>query len=298
VAAHILFVTGKGGTGKSSVATSLAQLATSRGRAVVLLRMRTATGEDAPATEQADDSIARDRAMDRIRLPRLREVSLDDQRDLEQFLLRVLPLGFLARRLLDSRTFTAVAAAAPGLRDLVRLTGIAALAASPELRRGGLVVVDAPATGHSVPLLQSPAQVLELAPIGPVAREARRTRRLIADPQRFTPVLVTTPEELAITEVLSLHRQILGAGLPAPRIVVNGLWPAHLEKSWAERLVASGASADAALHWRRRQRQMELVEGLEQAIGTCPRIGFSFRDGALPEHDVESLLTELTREAA
>jgi anion-transporting ArsA/GET3 family ATPase len=126
VAAHILFVTGKGGTGKSSVATSLARLAASRGRAVVLLRMR-AAADGSPSAVPADDATAVDQAGHPAtgRLPRLREVSLDDQRDLEQFLLRVLPLGFLARRLLDNRVpFTAGFA----LASPARRSGAAALA--------------------------------------------------------------------------------------------------------------------------------------------------------------------------
>jgi arsenite/tail-anchored protein-transporting ATPase len=315
--APILFVTGKGGTGKSSLAAALARLAASRGRPVVLVRMRPsgeiADGEaDVPEATAGSRATARRRGREEVgpvasrgasrhaeaARHHLREVVLDDTRSLEQFLTRVLRLGFLARRLLDSRTFTAVAAAAPGLRDLVTLSVITSIASSRSLARGGLVVVDAPATGHSVPLLTAPSRVLELAPLGPVAREARLARRAIADPVSFKPVLVTIAEEFAITEALSLRRELVAAEVPAPHVVVNGLWPLHVDARGGERIAASGASSDATLHWRRTCRQAELVADLERQVGACARIGFSFHDDTLPPADVDALLHSLVEDAA
>ena len=292
MAAHILFVTGKGGTGKSAVARGLAEAAAAAGRPVALVRMRPAgeseeagasgakTSGRRPGTPDGPSSRGGQPISSAPKPTRVREVLLDDRGDLEAFLTRVLRLGFLARRLLDSRTFSAVAAAAPGLRDLVTLTAITTLAASRPLGRRGLVVVDAPATGHSVPLLTAPGRVLELAPVGPVASEARAAHRVVIDPAAFTPLLVTTPEELAISEVLSLHDQLREAGVPFPRIVVNGLWPAHVAANDAAKLEASGASADALLHLQRRRRQDELVAQLEARVGECPKVDFSFVDGS------------------
>lgn len=284
MAAHILFVTGKGGTGKSAVARALAEAAAAAGRPVALVRMRPA-GESEEAGAAAAKAPARrrpapDGPTSGPGRTRVREVLLDDRGDLEAFLTRVLRLGFLARRLLDSRTFSAVAAAAPGLRDLVTLTAITTLAASRPLGRRGLVVVDAPATGHSVPLLTAPGRVLELAPIGPVASEARAAHRVVIDPAAFTPLLVTTPEELAISEVISLHDQLREAGVRFPRVVVNGLWPEHVAAGDIARFEASGVSVDALIHLQRRRRQDELVAQLEARVGECPKVDFSFVDGS------------------
>jgi len=285
VGARILFVTGKGGTGKSAVASALAREAARRGHPALLLRMPPSTGETAepiPSVHRRGD---------------LHESILDEKQDLESFLTRVLGLGFLARRLQDSRTFSAVAAAAPGLRDLVTLTSITARARA----RRGFVVVDAPATGHSIAMLTAPARVLELGSIGPVAREARLAEAALRNAKTFTVLLVTTPEELAVTEVLSLREQVMEAGVARPRIVINGLWPGYGNEADGERLAA--ASPDAAMHWRRHSRQAGLVAELETKVGPCARIAYSFRAeegeaAALPAADIEALLGSLETDAA
>lgn len=283
MSARVLFVTGKGGTGKSTLAAALAREAASRGTRVLLFDMPAAAPAAGGSRRRRSDLASAQRTK-----------TFDERRDLEAFLSRVLGLGFVARRLGESRTFAAVAAAAPGLRDLVALSAIADAAS----RRRGLVVVDAPATGHSVPMLTAPSRVLELATIGPVAREARRAKELVADPASFAAVLVTTPEELAITEVLSLRDLATGAGVASARIAVNGLWPAYVDDEDGERIVSSRVSSDAAMHWRRRRRQAALLEALEQRAGRCERLRFSFAAGEPPREDVAALLDVLGEGAA
>jgi anion-transporting ArsA/GET3 family ATPase len=155
------------------------------------------------------------------------------------------------------------------------------------------VVVDAPSSGHSVPMLTAPSRVLERAPLGPVAREASRALAILGDHRAFAAVLVTTPEELAITEVLTLHAQVVAAGVATARVVVNAVWPAYVPVADGEWIAESGVSADAAVHWRRHRRQGELIADLESGIGACPRIGFAFAHGELPESDVAALLDTL-----
>jgi len=303
VAVPVLFVTGKGGTGKSAVATALAREAARRGQHVLLVRMQPAAERDSPPHQSPPrQSPAGGDPAGGL----LRERTLDDRADLEAFLTRVLGLGMIARRLGESRTFSAVAAAAPGLRDLVALCAIfeeasgraeaeqdVSRASRARERQRGLVVIDAPASGHSVPMLTAPAQALERAPIGPVAREASRALAVLADPHSFAAVLVTTPEELAITEVAELREQVTAAGVACARVVVNALWPAYVSLVDGDRIAASNASADAATHWRRHRRQAALVDELELAIGVCPRIGFAFDGEELPAADIAALLDSL-----
>jgi len=278
-AARIVFVTGKGGTGKSFLARALARAASARAMAVALVHARPpalagiASGGHASSNGRS--------------LP-FRQIELDEREALESFLTRILRLGFVARRLLDSRTFSAVAAAAPGVSDLVRLLGITALS-RPE-HGLDLIVVDAPATGHSLPLLTAPRRILELAPMGPVAREARIAQAIVENPARFVPVIMTTPEELAVTETLALHEDIARAGVAAARVVVNGMWPAHLQAPEADWLLSSAASADAALHWKRHRRQVELIDMLEARVGACPRLPFAFHEGETSPAAVAAVL--------
>ncbi len=276
MSARVLFVTGKGGTGKSTVAAALAREAASRGAPVLLFEMPAAAREGSRGRRREAPSAVRTK-------------TFDERRDLQAFLTRVLGLGFVARRLGESRTFAAVAAAAPGLRDLVALSAIAEESA----RRRGFLVVDAPATGHSVPMLTAPSRVLELATFGPVAREARRAADLLADPSSFAAVLVATPEELAITEVHSLAGLVGRAGVRRTHVVVNALWPAYVGAGDGERIAASGISSDATTHWRRHCRQAALVERLERDAGRCEKLRFSFSAGEPPPEDVSALLDAL-----
>lgn len=279
--ARILFVTGKGGTGKSSIASALAGEAAARGQAALLVRMPDHGRVAGAATQSRPGQVV--------------EKALDDTRDLEDFLTRVIGLGLVARRLLDSRTFAAVAAAAPGLRDLVALAAITSEAS----RRRGVVVVDAPASGHSVPLLTAPARVRDLAPVGPVAREAREALAALTNREGFAAVLVATPEELAIAEVLALRDDVLAAGVATSRVVINGLWPGRVGNEDGETIAASGASSDAASHWRRHRRQATLADDLEARVGPCSRVGFSFggSGAALPRADIAALFDALAQDA-
>lgn len=284
--ARIVFVSGKGGTGKSFVAEALAAYAArERCLRVALVRVRPPFGEPGDDGQHEETTAAGP-----AHSPGFRTIVLDERETLEKFLGRVLRVGFVARRLLDSRTFRAVAAAAPGLRDLVTLTAITALASAGRRRSVDLVVVDAPASGHSVPLLTSPVRVLDLAPLGPVAREARAALQTVTDRQSFVPLIVTIPEELAVTEAVTLYEELVAEGIPAPRIVVNCLWPGHLDDAHVQWLVTRRPSLDALLHHKRRQRQLEQLATLERKTGKCMTLPFTFGNQLLPAAAIAALL--------
>lgn len=279
--ARILFVTGKGGVGKSSVAEALASAAAERGHRVLLVRMPGASPR--PCADRIHSSgctelssrkrppASKDREKHR---GSCREIVLDDDQALGDFLLRALRFRFLADRLQDSRSFSSVAAVAPGLRDLVRLTTIADLAHTSV--RGTVIVVDGPATGHAIPLLTSPGHVLALAPFGPVASDARRARHMLTDSNVFTPLVVTTPEELATTEARGLLRRLIAERFGAPRLIANAVWPRHVRMEDEAALAASDCSADVQRHQRRLHRQERVLHALETDWGSFARLPFCF----------------------
>src|SRR5262249_56417764 len=71
-----------------------------------------------------------------------------------------------------------------------------------------VIVVDAPASGHSLPLLAAPKTLGALAHLGPVAETLRSIGTRLADPATTLVCLVTTPEELAVRETVELHPQL------------------------------------------------------------------------------------------
>lgn len=104
-----------------------------------------------------------------------------------------------------ARIFDFVATAAPAVREILTIGKI-----GHEVRRGpwDTVVVDGPATGHIVELLDAPAALGELAGIGPLAGESAWLRQLLADADATEVVVVTTPEELPVTETAELVQRL------------------------------------------------------------------------------------------
>jgi anion-transporting ArsA/GET3 family ATPase len=252
--ARVLYVTGKGGAGKTSVASLLAAGCASHGETVALVGV----------TDVVDPStIDRSTGVD----AGVHCITLDERHALHHLLTHLLKFRMLSDRLMDSRTFSSVAAAAPGVKDLVYLSYLRELADGRTGSRFDTVVVDAPASGHSVPLLEAPRRVLELVPIGPIARIAREADALVRDHRHLTAVIVTLPEELGVTETLELHRALRGLDVAVAPIVINGVYPERLtsvQRSWLDE---HGGSSDALLHAARRRRQLELLEPLRSLAG-------------------------------
>ncbi len=143
-----------------------------------------------------------------------------------------------------ARIFDYVATAAPGVREILTIGKIAW-----EVREGGwdAVIVDAPATGHLVELLDAPANLNELIGIGPLAQQTRWVADLLADPEITGVVLATTPEELPVNELLSLQARLLAeTDIESVAVVVNRMPPTLLGPAVAEARRLDGTVGVAA----------------------------------------------------
>ncbi|HYY05983.1 MAG TPA: hypothetical protein VE997_05360, partial [Candidatus Limnocylindria bacterium] len=237
----------------------------------------------------------------------LAAASLEPEALLGDFVEGVLRFRVLARRLLGSTSFQVLAAAAPGLGEFLVLHRLLGWV---EARRGrrpvyDLVVVDAPASGHSLPLLAAPHTLGALARLGPVAELLARIQRLIADPGATLVCLVTTPQELAVRETVELHRELaerLGLAVAAP--IVNALPPRRFsagDVAALERLEAANGPhpyLHAARFQLERRRQADAqLAALRRAIGAAPvRLPFLFGAPDAPA-GVAALARELARAA-
>jgi len=152
---------------------------------------------------------------------------------LEHLVEGLLPLRFLSRQLLSSETFRIVAAAVPGILEIALLARIEEWLRPGGMRRDGydLVVLDAPASGHSVPLLSSPRTLSGLAAIGPLGDTVRRISRCLTDPQRTMAFVVSLPEEWAVAEAIELVESLRDdLGVPVARPVLNAAFPRRFSK--------------------------------------------------------------------
>ena len=200
---RLIFVTGKGGVGKSTVATALGLVAARRGLRTIVAelssqdRVRRAfdhEGETFEAVELADG---------------LFTISIDPQDAMEEYL-RV-KTGTVGQALGASRLFGAFAMATPGMRELLSVGKVWEL--SQHKRRTSdshaydLVIVDSPASGHGVGILRTPRTFAEIARVGPIAHQGRSIAATIADHEFTAVIAVAIGEEMSVNETLWLRDQ-------------------------------------------------------------------------------------------
>ncbi len=191
---RVLFVTGKGGTGKSTVAAALA-LALSRRRPTTLADLDRRLSA-AAALGTIPENSAAVKVTDTLDV-----IALTSRAELEAFIKRIVPIGAISRRMLRSRTFGYVTAALPGLEAFLLLERLRIMAGDAALEDRYLVV-DAPASGSAVELLSVSSGVKGIAPAGTLNRLAASIDGFLTDATRFGAVITTTPEDLAVREAL------------------------------------------------------------------------------------------------
>ncbi len=295
-AQRLVVVTGKGGVGKSAVAAALARAAAKAGRRVLAVEV----GAGRLGALLGGTLGPEPRPLG----PHLAAATIEPEAALADFVLSVLKLRVLARRLLESTSFQVLAAAAPGLPEFLVLHRLSSWLDARRLGRFvyDLVVVDAPATGHSLPLLAAPQALGALARVGPVAERLSSIGRRLTDPTATLVCLVTTPEELAVRETVDLHRELAGRlGLPVAPPIVNALPPRRFTAGDVAALARLETSAPAhpylaaaRLELARRREAAAQVAVLRRSLGPPVRLPFLYggpeSDGGLARLSAELAL--------
>lgn len=238
-------MTGKGGVGKTAVAAALGLVATRRGKRTVVAEV--ALRDDVERAVGGD----------------VETISVDPQAAMELYLSDQLgpPLAEVLKR---SRIFGYLAAATPGMRELLTVGRLWELAQDERRVEGAepydLVVVDAPATGHGLALLEAPRTFAGVAAGGPVARQARIIQSTLTDRALTGIVAVATPEEMPVNEIGFL-REELGDRLDL--VVANGVRADRFSTAEAKRLqraahVGGAAAAALSAHARARAQREQL----------------------------------------
>lgn len=235
---RLLVVTGKGGVGKTTIAAALGLVAARAGKRTIVAEV--ARRGDVASAFDRDGSAP----FEEIELaPGVFHISIDPQDALEEYLRDQLPRGPVADILARSRVFGLLAAATPGMRELLTVGKLWELAQFERRTPGAgaydLVVVDAPATGHGVAVLSAPRTFAAAAGSGPVARQGTKIDATLSDPEQTAVIAVARAEELAVTETGELRsalRERMGLGIE--RVVANALDPDRFAEDEASTLRA------------------------------------------------------------
>ena len=223
---RLLFVTGKGGVGKTSVAAALADLAARSGKRTLVCEMDAkgalaATFDAAPLTFEP-------RELD----PGLSAMAMNTEDALKEYLRLFVKVPLVGRIGPLARTFDFVADAAPGVKEIL---AVGKLAYEVREQHYDLVVVDAEASGHIVAQVAAPRVIRELVQVGMVREQTTWMTEILEDPARTGLVVVTTPEEMPVTETLDLLARLdRDTGVTPSAIVANRILPALFDRRQAE----------------------------------------------------------------
>ena len=200
---RLVFLTGKGGVGKSVVGAAIALAARERGQRVLLVEVA------APLEAARLLGGPPSRGRETQALPGLFTLNLDPAVVMDEYVRHVVKLEMFTRRILESPIYRRFFAAAPGLKELMVLGKIMVLeearARFSQKPLWDLVVVDAPATGHGLAFLRVPLAASAAAPVGPIGHNARRVLTMLRDRRRTALVLVAVPEEMAVVEAVQFQ---------------------------------------------------------------------------------------------
>ena len=294
----LVVVTGKGGVGKTTVAMALGVAAARRGLRAIVAEV--ASRDDVRAT-LGDADQARDREVELAF--GVHHTSIDPDEALAEYLLDQLGSRSLADALGGSRAFGYLAAATPGLRELLTIGKVWELAQADRRTPGGqpydVVILDAPATGHGLAVLRAPRTFAQTAAAGRIARQADRIDELVRDPARTAVVAVARPEELPVNEVIELEAALArDIGLALTLVVVNRVVAPRFTAAESRRLAGatdSPAVRSACARGRHARSQQAQVARLRRSVG-CPVIGMhELFHPALDARSIRTLSGDLER---
>lgn len=309
---RLVIVTGKGGTGKTTVAATLAVAAARAGRRVLVAEMAPdeqivrLLAPGTPPVGYAGRELMRGITVQRI----------DPFEALSEYLVLQIGIRPLVETVMRNRGFRQLMSAAPGWRELITLGKIWHVEQMTETNgapKYDLIIVDAPATGHGMTFLDVPRVVVSAIRAGPLHHHTERVEALLADPKRTLLLPVTTAEELPARETAELVDRVRSdLSVEVDRVVINSVapppFPAGLEDldsrldglpdSLAFRTIPPPKTLAACAQYLRARYDLnqnfirEITERTSLPAVLLPQLSSGIEGPASIERLAESLVTE------
>ncbi|MGN9910676.1 ArsA-related P-loop ATPase [Phytohabitans sp. LJ34] len=305
--ARLHVVTGKGGTGKTTVAAALALGLAAGGHRTLLVEVEGRQGiaelfglgplpyEERRVAGTPDGG-------------EVRALAVDAELALLEYLDMFYKLGAAGRALRKLGAIDFATTIAPGLRDVL-LTGKVKEATTRTADRRRVyhaVVLDAPPTGRIGRFLNVTAETARLAKMGPIKTQSENVAALLRSPMTSVHV-VTLLEEMPVQETVDAIGELNSLGIPIGKVIVNATRPplltgtkvsqAELRRGLAaaglpaDRATVAGLYAEAKAHLTRRELEESLRVELAE-VGQ-PTVELPLLPGGIDRAALDTLAAEL-----
>jgi anion-transporting ArsA/GET3 family ATPase len=245
---RLVLFSGKGGVGKTTVASGYALSCAQRGERTLLMELNV---QDRFSSYFG----SREVGSEIVEVEEnLHAVNVTPAAALEEYGMMLLRVKLIYRAVFENQIVQTFLRAIPGLDELLMI-GKAFHHATEEQSDGSAVwdkvVVDAPATGHGLFLLQIPTVITSSLSSGHMYERAKEIFAFLSDPEKTALNLVTLAEEMPVNETMMLRNEAREKiGIPTGNVIINGLYPSVFddgEAEWLADLRDSYDGSDAGL---------------------------------------------------
>jgi len=230
---RLVFVTGKGGVGKSTCGIAMALAAARRGKRVLFCEMAArAASEDLLEAQSVSATPGQPLPNE---VPGLWTALVDVPSSLQDYFVEALRYPKLVKLATQNKILARLWNAAPSVSEFVLLNSVYQFEQGTHRAKCGhfdLIVVDLPASGHAVTMLGVPKGMLGIVRVGPIARRASEMDAMLTDRSNTAVCVVTLPEELPVNESLQLVSALQEkVGIQTTHVVINSISPGIFDEN-------------------------------------------------------------------
>ncbi len=214
---RLLFVTGKGGVGKTSIAAALGLLAARQGKRVLIGDLD-GRGDIAAAFESGPLSFEPTKVSDGVFA-----ITMDTEAAMREYIKLNLKVPLVGSVGPVAAAFDFLASAAPGVREILT---VGKYAHEVRAKNYDIVIVDATASGHVIGTVAAPDALRELVRVGPIVDQASWMNDILHGHGTTGMVMVATPEEMPTTETIELRDRLENeTSLGRAAVIINRVLP-------------------------------------------------------------------------